>query len=195
MLRVFVAIEIPSSITEALEGTRGGVEGARWQRDDQLHLTLAFIGEVPNKQLTEIADELSRIHFKPFDLQLQGVDYFGKKPTKPNSLWAGVVDKEPLVHLHEKITHALMNIGLEMDTRKFKPHVTLARFKRGATARLGDWLSVNEALKTPTETIGHFSLFSSQLTSERAFYQVEARFGEALSWEDAEDGLVFGGAS
>ncbi|MEX0298207.1 MAG: 2'-5' RNA ligase family protein, partial [Kordiimonas sp.] len=59
----------------------------------------------------------------------------------------------------------------------YKPHVTLARFRRGAYARIATWLSVNGVLRSPTETIRHFTLFSSHLTSEGPIYQVEAQFG------------------
>jgi 2'-5' RNA ligase len=175
MIRLFVGLEIPDECIKELDGLREGVEGARWQRDDQLHLTLAFIGEVPNKHLIDIADTLSRIEVDPFDLALTGVNFFGK-PGKPKALWIGVEDKQPLLHLHEKINHALLEIGLDVETRKFTPHVTLARFKRGATARIGNWLSSNETLKTQPALINEFCLFSSQLTSERAYYSVEANF-------------------
>ncbi|UTW55192.1 RNA 2',3'-cyclic phosphodiesterase [Kordiimonas sp. SCSIO 12610] len=176
MLRLFVGLEIPASMIDALEHVRGGVEGARWQRDDQLHLTLAFIGEIPNKQLGEIVDTLSQIRFEPFDMAIKGVGCFGK-PKKPKSLWAGIENKRPVAHLHEKITHALMQIGLDMETRKFTPHITLARFKRGTDARIGDWLSTNDCLTSSPETVSNFTLFSSQLTSESAHYAVEAQFG------------------
>ena len=175
MVRLFVGLEIPDGVITGLEGLREGVEGARWQRDDQLHLTLAFIGEVPNRHLIDIADTLSRIEIDPFDLALAGVNFFGK-PGKPKALWAKVENKKPLMHLHEKVNHALLEMGLDVETRKFTPHVTLARFKRGSTARIGDWLSSNESLKTKPALINEFCLFSSQLTSERAYYNVEASF-------------------
>lgn len=195
MLRLFVGLEIPVELVRHLDDVRGGVEGARWQRDDQLHLTLAFIGEVPNKQLVEIVDTLSQIRFEPFDIALKGVGLFGK-PGKPKALWAGIAEKNPVAHLHEKVTHALMQIGLEMETRKFTPHITLARFRRGAHARVGDWLSGNECLASDSMKVSYFTLFSSELTSESAYYTVEARFGggallpETMNMDDANtDGL------
>ncbi len=175
MIRLFVGLEIPDEMITGLEGLREGVEGARWQRDDQLHLTLAFIGEVPNRHLIDIADTLSCIEIHPFDFVLKGVNFFGK-PGKPKALWAGVEDKKPLLHLHEKVNHALQEMGLDVETRKFTPHVTLARFRRSSTARIGEWLSRNETLKTEPARVNEFCLFSSQLTSERAYYNVEASF-------------------
>jgi len=186
MVRLFVGLELPESMRDALWDVRAGVEGAHWQRDDQLHLTLAFIGDVPHKVMREIEGELSRVSFTPFALQLKGVGLFGK-PGQPKLLWAGVENPEPLRHLHEKIVHALGRIDVEVERRKYKPHVTLARFRRGAYARIGDWLTENETLTTPPETIEHFTLFSSQLTHQGSDYTPEARFGRALAGEPEAD--------
>lgn len=180
MRRLFVGLEIPETLRNALYDVRGGVEGAHWQRDDQLHLTLAFIGDASRRTMHEIEGELSRIDVTPFELQLRGVGLFGK-PKQPKTLWAGVADKAPLVHLHEKICHAMECVGVEVERRKYKPHVTLARFRRRQEARIGDWLTDNELLVTPSVTVDHFTLFSSQLTHEGSFYTVESRFGRGVA--------------
>lgn len=193
MVRLFVGLEIPDQIARDLDVARGGVEGAHWQRDPQLHLTLAFIGETPRKTKHEIEDALARIRFEPFDLTLTGVGLFGK-PKQPKTLWAGVEDKHPLQHLHEKVTSALDRIDVETERRKFKPHVTLARFRRGAQARVGDWLTDNERLRTTPVTVDRFVLFSSERTSEGSFYRAEAEFhahGHDVSGEDTGETLAF----
>jgi len=182
MIRLFVGLELSPSQRESLTCACGGVEGARWQRDDQLHLTLAFIGEVSPKAMREIEGELSRITFEPFNLTFTDVGMFGKFDM-PKTLWAGVEDKAPLIHLHEKVLTAIERTGIEMDHRRYKPHVTLARFKRGAYARIATWLSNNGALRSPTETVQYFTLFSSHLTSEGPIYQVAARFGQNMNGE------------
>jgi len=182
MIRLFVGLELSPEITHALGYARGGVEGARWQTDEQFHLTLAFVGEVPRSTMRQIEDALAHVEFEPFDLAFAGVNMFGT-PHQPKSLWAGVRDEAPLRHLHEKILNALERVGVDTDRRRYKPHATLARFSRGAVARIADWLTVNSILNTPTQRISHFSLFSSQLASDGASYMVEARFGEGLSMD------------
>jgi len=184
MMRLFVGLELSPEITHALGLARGGVESARWQSDEQFHLTLAFIGDVPRSTLRLIEGALASIEFDPFDLAFSGVDMFGTRH-QPKSLWAGVADEAPLKHLHEKILNALERVGLETDRRRYKPHATLARFSRGTTARIGDWLTVNSVLNTPTQRVGYFSLFSSQLNSDGASYVVEARFGEGVEFDDS----------
>lgn len=176
MVRLFVGLELSPLLKESLIYARGGVLGARWQRDDQLHLTLAFIGEVSRRQMFEIEDTLAGISVHPFELQLSGVGSFGK-PGQPKSLWAGIADEKPVAHLHKKVLKAMEGLGLQMDRRRFKPHVTLARFAKGNHALIGDWMSENGDLKSPAVDIGGFTLFSSALTSEGSCYSVEARFG------------------
>ena len=188
-MRLFVGLELSAEIKKSLEFARGGVEGARWQRDDQLHLTLGFIGEVPMSSVREIERVLADIHFDPFELQLTGVDMFGSVQ-QPKTLWAGVADEKSLKYLHEKILNALERVGIEGDRRRFKPHVTLARFNRGVEARISDWLGINGTLKTPVQTVEYFSLFSSAPTSEGPSYIVEARFGDGAA-ETSDEGSGF----
>lgn len=193
MARLFVGLELDPLLIGDLSEVRGGVEGAHWQRDNQLHLTLAFIGETPRRAKREIEDALARIRFEPFDLSLSGVGMFGK-PKQPKVLWAGVQNKKPLVHLHEKIASTLDRIDVETDRRKFKPHVTLARFRRGAQARIGDWLTHNERLDTRSMTVDRFVLFSSERTSEGSFYRHEAEFhavGVEMPSEDTNDDNLY----
>ncbi|WP_374762925.1 RNA 2',3'-cyclic phosphodiesterase [Yunchengibacter salinarum] len=185
MQRLFVGLELSDPVRQALLAPRAGVEGARWQRDDQLHLTLAFIGMVDSHAHAEIVGELSRIPVAPFEMRLTGVGFFGK-PGQPKALWAGVSDDGGLTRLHEKVCRALDRAGAPYEKRKFKPHVTLARFRRGAGARIGNWLNANEQLASPVETVQHFTLFSSTLTDEGSVYHTQARFGRAPGL-DAED--------
>lgn len=175
MARLFVGLDIHESLIEDLAEARGSVENAHWQRDNQLHLTLAFIGDASRKMTREIEDALAAIRFDPFELSLNGVGMFGK-PKLPKLLWAGVTDKAPLQHLHDKIASALGRIDVEIDRRKYKPHVTLARFRRGAEARVGDWLTCNERLSTRSMTVENFVLFSSERTSDGSFYRAESEF-------------------
>ncbi len=190
MARLFVGLELDPPLLGDIAAARGGVEGAHWQRDNQLHLTLAFIGDASRKTKLEIEDALARIRFEPFDMVLSGVGMFGK-PKQPKVLWAGVDNKKPLMHLHEKIAMAMAQIDVDIDRRKFKPHITLARFRRGAHARVGDWLTENERLSTRSMLVDRFVLFSSERTSEGSFYRHEAEFHadgfEVADNETAED--------
>jgi len=190
MHRLFVGLEIPSIMWPELDDARAGVEDARWQRDDQLHLTLAFIGLASRKVMRDIEDELAAVSFRPFALRLSGVGQFGKDGGI-RTLWAGVDDPEPMAVLHEKIQHRLGGLGLILDQRRFIPHVTLARFPRRARPAVDAWFGANTNLCTREEWISHFTLFSSHKTDEGRFYRREASFGPHISMDtdDTQDGL------
>lgn len=181
MQRLFVGLEIPESWWPQLDNARGGVEGANWQRDDQLHLTLAFIGHASKKVMRDIEGELAGVSFAPFELQLSGVGHFGKDGNV-RTLWTGVKDPAPVQILHEKIMYRLGGMGLMLDQRRFVPHVTLARFPRRARPDVEGWYHANDTLKTPEDWFSHFTLFSSHKTAEGRFYRREASFG--LGHED-----------
>ncbi|WP_420143214.1 RNA 2',3'-cyclic phosphodiesterase [Sphingobium sp.] len=129
MHRLFVAIRPPADQRANLLSLMGGVEGARWQSDDQLHITLRFIGEVDRHCANDLADSLAGIDFAPFDVQLSGVGAFDRKGVI-DTLWAGIRPRDPLAALHRKIDRACVALGLPPESRAYLPHVTLARFGR-----------------------------------------------------------------
>ena len=88
MIRLFVALELPEAVRTRLSMLQGGVPGARWSTDEQLHLTLRFIGEVDDNVAHDIDDALAGIRAPAFTLELAGVGEFGGK--NPRALWAGV---------------------------------------------------------------------------------------------------------
>src|SRR3954471_8519296 len=95
MHRLFVAIRLPQSVRAHLLAMMGGVSGARWQAEDQLHLTLRFIGEVDRHQAADIDAALASILHPPFDISLAGAGSFEHRG-QPAILWAGVAPQAPL---------------------------------------------------------------------------------------------------
>ena len=171
MHRIFIGLELPDSIKTQLLILMGGLEGVRWQTEDQLHLTLRFIGEVDRACAEDVRAALGLVMADPFEVKLEGVGYFGKERA-PRLLWAGVADPAPLRHLHDKLDQALLRVGIAPETRKFKPHVTLARFRRpGSVTRLNTYLQSSAALSLPGFPVNRFTLFESHLCSDGACYQ------------------------
>lgn len=105
--------------------------GARWQRADQLHLTLVFLGSVEEQGLPDIRSAARNLPIMPFDLAVHGVGCFGL-PERPKNLWAGVEPGEKPTELHEALNQRLSLYGLGQEKRRFRSHITLARFKREA---------------------------------------------------------------
>lgn len=174
MHRLFVAIRPPRTMRASLLAAMGGVARARWQSDEQLHLTLRFIGEVDHHRAEDIAAALGTVHHPRFALALDGIGQFDRKG-RVDALWAGVAPQAPLRTLHNKIDQALARVGIAPETRAYLPHITIARFSRGA----GPMESVaarSGGITSPEEEISEFALYESQLSHEGAVYAIVERY-------------------
>lgn len=152
-----------------LLGIMGGIEGARWQREDQLHITLHFIGEVDRRTADTIADILGNIRGSAFAGAVSSVGYFEKKG-KVHSLWAGVTPAEPLAALHTKLDRALVSLGLPAEQRAYRPHITLARMARPVDA-VASFVSQFGGLVSAPFRMTEFGLFESLQTAEGSVYR------------------------
>ncbi|KMS57640.1 RNA 2',3'-cyclic phosphodiesterase [Sphingobium cupriresistens] len=174
MHRLFVAIRPPADQRAHLLSLMDGVDGARWQSDDQLHLTLRFIGAVDRHRANDIADALGAIRFAPFDVHLTGVGAFDRKGVV-DTLWAGVKPRDPLAALHRKIDRACVSIGLSPESRAYLPHVTLARFGRSG-GLIDPFLARHAALNRAPFRVDRFTLFESRLGQQGAIYHAIADY-------------------
>lgn len=174
MHRLFVAIRPPAQIRAQLLGMMEGVAGARWQDDDQLHLTLRFIGEVDGRVAEDVAAALGTIRQAPFTISLAGVGMFGSRG-RINALWAGVRPHDALAHLHRKIDQAMARAGLEPERRAYLPHITLARFGRDAGG-IENFVQTHAALASGPFEAAHFALYESVLGQAGATYTIVERY-------------------
>jgi len=170
-MRLFVALSLPDPVAQSLMLIQGGVPGARWQRREQLHLTLRFIGEVDGRDAAALDDALAGIVAPAFSLQLHGVGQFGNK--LPHALWAAARKNEALEHLQRKVDNAIRRVGRPQDAHKFMPHVSLARLRHPEAGKVMEWLT-HHALYTSAEfEVEAFHLYSSKLTSDGSIYRSE----------------------
>lgn len=179
MHRLFVAIRPPAAIRTILRDAMHGVRGVRWQNDDQLHLTLRFIGEVDRHQANDVAAVLGGIHHLAFPIALSGVGRFERRGQ--GALWAGVAPHDQLRQLHKKIDQACIRVGIEPESRAYHPHITLARFSRGS-GPIDGFVEASGGLASPPFMVDGFVLFESHLKSDGALYSVAARY--ALTRQD-----------
>ncbi|MCR5575448.1 MAG: RNA 2',3'-cyclic phosphodiesterase [Oscillospiraceae bacterium] len=126
-MRLFIAINLSDEMKDALRDAqnrmyRSGVRGS-YTPPENMHLTLAFIGEYPDAE--PITDALSAVSFAPFELSLDGMGCFG------NLWWAGIGESAPLTALVRKLRRALAENGIPFDRKRFSPHVTLIRKASG----------------------------------------------------------------
>ncbi len=172
--RLFVALRPPAAIRAALIGMMGGVPGARWQDDGQLHCTLRFIGEVDRHQAEDIAAALGQVHHPAMMLTLAEIGVFDRGG-RVDTLWIGVQPREAVKALHARVDQALRRAGVAPDERAFLPHVTLARFARGAAVTADVARHVPQAARL-VFTAESFELLESHLGSEGAVHETVARY-------------------
>lgn len=175
MFRLFVALAIPEKIRQELKLISCGVPGARWVDHSQLHFTLRFIGEVDGNLFKTIVESLGELTAPRFSLTIKGVGHFPPRG-QPKVLWAGIEKSDGLQQLKSKVDFALRRLGVESEKRKFFPHITLARLKDAPEARVGGFLVQNGLLRFPEFEVSEFHLFSSNLHSDGAKYDIEASY-------------------
>lgn len=184
MPRLFVALDLPEEIKESLEPLSRGLGDVRWLMPEQQHLTLRFIGELDNGRLSDVVEALALIEGVPFELRLKGLGHFPPRG-EPRVLWVGVEKSAELTRLKRRIDRALAQVGLPSESRKFAPHVTIAR-TRGALSpvRLGTYLMRHSLYRSEPFASSGFQLYSSWLKPEGAEYHVEASYELVPGLED-----------
>lgn len=179
MQRLFVAIQPPQAIREKLLAAMGGVSHARWQSDEQLHLTLRFIGEADRHLAADIAAALGTIHHPRFTLSLDRIGQFDRRG-RIESLWVGVTPQTAVEGLKRKVDQALLRVGIPPEQRAYLPHITLARFSR-RPGDLSDFAARSGHLAAPPFAVDHFLLYESHLAQDGAAYVPLVRFALDLA--------------
>lgn len=149
-MRLFIAINLSPEMKSALKDAqramdRRGVRG-NFTTEENLHLTLAFIGEYPSAET--VMDALSGVTFTPFDLQLDGVGRFG------DLWWAGLRESAALTAVVRRVRRALAENAIPFDRKRFAPHITLLRKASRDAAGI--------AIAPETMTVRAVSLMSSR---------------------------------
>ena len=176
MIRLFTALSMPWDVVETLKRRQTGLPGARWRPEEALHVTLAFYGEVTETQADDLAAELARIPSGRFDIELKGVGAFGDDH-RSTTLWAGVEANERLNVLAGRCKAAAERAGIRMEKRTYRPHLTLAYLKTQTSPdRIAAWIAGHNLLHSPAILIDRFGLYSSTLSDDGSFYQLEREY-------------------
>jgi len=177
MIRLFVALRPPPAIRQSLLDIMEGVPAARWQDDEQLHITLRFIGAVERPVAEDIAVALSQVVAPAPRVSLTGVGRFEKRG-RTDTLWVGVTPHDALAALHRKVDQACVRAGLEPERRAYLPHVTVGRLARSAGVgfAIDAWLATHAALSSAPFPLPHLVLYQSHLGRDGATYEPVARW-------------------
>ena len=126
-MRLFIAInfnnETRSCLLTLCDELRGKSQSGKFSMPENLHLTLAFIGEVSQKKVDTIKAIMDTITFSPFAVTIDRLGTF----SRGTLWWAGLREDKPILDLQHEVEHKLALCGFEMDGRKYHPHITLGR--------------------------------------------------------------------
>jgi 2'-5' RNA ligase len=176
MPRLFTGIALPAEVAEHLARARGALDGARWIDPSDYHITLRFLGDVDETVAEAVHEGLVAARIRPpLDLDLDGLGVFGGD--KPRSLLATVAPDPALTELQAEHERIARDAGAEPDTRRFTPHVTLARFNRQVRAsQVAHYLAEAGLFPPRRFTASEVALFSARASTGGGPYLVEAAY-------------------
>ncbi len=138
-VRLFVALEITDVLRQKLAAVEKepwtATTAMRWVPPEQFHVTLKFIGAVPRESVEAIATTLKPVRTEgPVELHFRGLGFQGGAKGS-GVFWVAIEPSTPLEKLASEINRALESLGIAKETRPYRPHVTLARYKNYGSSR------------------------------------------------------------
>jgi RNA 2',3'-cyclic 3'-phosphodiesterase len=181
MPRLFIALPVPEDVTDELVVLQSGVPDARWVPAENLHVTLCFCDQVQGAVMRDLEEELGDVAGPPFPVAIAGVEQFSSGK-QPKVLVAKVEKSDRLDWLQQKVSMVARNCGIAIERRKFRPHVTLARFGNGAEVghHIAQFMASHSTFRAGPWVAQHFALYSSRPGRNGSIYTEEA--GYALTF-------------
>lgn len=180
-IRAFIAIELPEDVKTVLSGLldklrKGNERAVKWVSPEGTHLTLKFLGNIPEERVPQITVAVRRAAagIGPCTLELKGLGAFPNLRT-PRVVWVGVGGDVPnVIKLQKTMDNALIPLGFIPEKREFSPHLTLGRVRDRASSgerlQLGGMISSFKFTERPAFLAKKLSLMKSTLTSSGAIY-------------------------
>jgi 2'-5' RNA ligase len=165
-MRLFTGITIPQEVRKNLERLLLRLKptaDVRWSRTDNLHVTTKFIGEWPEEDLNELIDALDELPpVGKIPIAVGGIGWF-PNPHAPRILWTGVQAPPQLAELARLTDETLVKLSIPAETKKYAPHLTLARVTAGADVlRLKQTIAALESVEFGSFIADHFQLYLSE---------------------------------
>jgi 2'-5' RNA ligase len=181
MTRTFIAVELDPAVRSRAEELIGILSAAdadvKWVETENLHLTLQFLGEVPDAELAAVcrAVEKGAAQVRPFDLEVGGAGAFPSS-NRPRTLWIGAAaGTEQMADLHDHIALELADLGYQDEDRKFQTHLTIGRTRSGKNVyALGQLLKQHVDFQAGRMCVEKATVFSSKLGRGGPIYEVLA---------------------
>ncbi|MGD0654519.1 MAG: RNA 2',3'-cyclic phosphodiesterase [Thermoguttaceae bacterium] len=178
-VRTFIAIEIDAAVraraAELIGVLRAAEADVKWVEPQNLHITLQFLGEVPEEQIAAVcqAVEQGAAHMPPFDLEIRWAGAF-PNANRPRTLWIGAnAGSDRMADLHDNVALELSELGFQDEDRKFQTHLTIGRTRSGKNAaELGRLLKQHADFDAGCMRVEKVTVFSSRLERGGPLYDV-----------------------
>jgi 2'-5' RNA ligase len=182
-MRTFIAIDLDGPLKKSLEDLIGRLrphgKNVRWVSAAGMHLTLKFLGEISDQDLSRVESALREAAQKhpQFTLSLEGTGVFPPGQRAPRVLWVGLREVTPLMTLQEDIEGAMERLGFAREKREFHPHLTLGRVRipSGMQPLLSELDKFRESVFGEMK-VERVTFFRSTLKPSGAEYSVLAEF-------------------
>ena len=177
-IRSFLAFKLPPEIKKTLshiaQDMRNTSLDVRWVKAGNIHITMVFLGNVPVGHVEPIGEAAEKVcqEYGPFAISIKGAGVFSSI-RNPRVLWIGMNgDLERMTYFRDALQKRLRPFGIKQEKRRFKPHLTLGRFRKGARPRtcLDDLLTKYQSFISPVCTLEQLVLFKSDLKPGGAVY-------------------------
>lgn len=178
-IRSFLAVELPLGLRDELVKVHSDLKETDFKLNlvpkDNIHITIAFLGNVSKKTLVELFLKLNErlSSFEKFTIKVSGLGFFGKR-SSPRALWAGIENQDELKELYNLVTDEVAQMGIELEKRDFKPHVTIARIKHAKGSRkFNEIIEEYEGKSFGDAPISKLLVMKSVLSSSGSVYSIE----------------------
>jgi 2'-5' RNA ligase len=177
-IRSFLAFDLPAEMRDSVSLLSSELKPllprARWVRAENIHLTIVFLGEVPESSIEGIAGVAKSVcdRYGAFDMALRGVGVFSGI-RNPRVLWIGLqTDLERISYFRNALQRELRPFGIQEEKRSFRPHLTVCRFRKGAKGGepLAKIISEYKEFSASFCRVERLFLFKSELTPKGSIY-------------------------
>ncbi|PJZ70999.1 RNA 2',3'-cyclic phosphodiesterase [Leptospira perolatii] len=174
-MRIFVGISLPEEVRESIAGICYGLPGIKWVPAENLHLTLVFLGELPEIRRESLSEFCSTIQFRPFSFNLKGIEWFIKKKS-PSILYIDVEPAPELLELQKTIDSGLRRLGFTIEGKNYKPHITIGRFKDVPMDKVVSYMEEFRDFVEIGIPAQEFHVYSSRSGPNGQMYRIEESF-------------------
>ncbi len=175
MPRLFIAIDMPDALRGKICELRRNLPGVRWTEREQIHLTLSFIGDANEENFQRIRESLDAVKFRRFCIEMNSCGFF-PNARRPSVFWLGCAESPKLSALKNDIDDILELNGLPRETRRFTPHITVARLKDVQQKEVSKLEGMFKDMLPQEFPVDGFILYSSALTANGAIHSREKSY-------------------